>query len=148
MPGNDGESSEAGMRSKAVLLFAVSLPLTGCADPASGASTRAEVSQTIDITCVDAALRATSGVGTVSKVIVNQLSAGSKTYGWEYGGDLRAALEITLTGNTALYLNTNVLMGRDKTRGKAFEPLMRRVNSNLEASCHIPISDSASIEVT
>lgn len=72
-------------------------------------------------------------------------AAKENTYDWEYGGELGATLEIRRDSYGVHYLNTNVKMGRDKTRGKAFEPLMRRVNETIEKRCGVPISTHASM---
>jgi len=127
------------------------LLLTACfsADPNSGAQTHATFKDSYDSACVDRALRSTIGVDEIYQE--KSQSSDQTTDTWRYGGNLGAVLEISRVvsnGSASTeYFNSNIRMSHDLSRGKAFEPLMRRVNASIEKACHLPITATATNDI-
>jgi hypothetical protein len=135
-------------KTTAALLTA--LLLAGCDGAfteACGASTTAALAAQPDLPCVEAALRAAEGVGAVSDMATVTSGPEKVIYEWSYGGDHYAHLAIERKGSRLRYLNGNMVMGDDHARGRAFEPLMRRVNAIVEQRCGLPIAKAGKITV-
>jgi hypothetical protein len=125
------------------------LLLAGCdrgfVGSACGAATTAALTTQPDLPCVEAALRAVEGAGAMSDMATVTPAPDRVVYAWSYGGVHHAHLAIERSGSKLRYVNGNMVMGDDHARGRAFEPLMRRVNARVEQRCGLPIAKAGRI---
>jgi hypothetical protein len=130
------------MRGISHVIITIAFLTGGCGDPAQGTATSAKLQTLPDLSCLDAALRKEIGSEWVSPMKLDRWQD-QATYSWEYGGALKATLQIKETAEGIRYLNTNVRMGRDATQAQVFDPEMRRVNAAISRDCNVTLLDAS-----
>jgi len=134
----------------------MALLLAAC-DPIYGVQTSFKLTEPVDVSCVDRAIRGTQGVEKVEfKRIQNDSFEIAPHWGhvteiatyWEYGEKWRGILQIHESREQRYLQNGLTSLGSKipEARIRAYLPLMRSINSSVEKSCGIPLNSKGSLE--